>query len=533
MIYLIRNAIMTRHWRRASVAEKLKEEFRFLNYWVIPLLLLFIALRFLWLLNFPIFNDEALYINYSQLMHADWDGAKFISVANPNHDWKPPLLYWFCAPFIGSAVDPLLTARLVSASVSIIGFLSVYYLAGYYFNDARAAFWAGLLWILNPLVIFYDRAFLAETFVYSFSAAALLFTYLAVSRNRSFVFLAVPFGAFALLSKQSGQLTVISLLFLAFLDFKKTDTVHKSRFGIDLRSALLVAIVALLSYLLYRAIIPAEYFSDYGVFIGRWTFSPAELIRLPFGSWLNNLEMVYLLYSHYYTFITLAAVLFFIFRAYGGGRRHRILLVLFLFNSFAVVFGLRSFNEYIYNTSNAVYLTLILGASASHIMGFAERRAGPYMKYILKVPVVILPVLWMSAMPGYYGPAESYIEKYGTPWMKENFLLGWPSGFGVKEAVTLLEKESGKTVYLDPQPGNPRTAILVYRKRYPSLDFMPIDRNVIDGLHDIDEKKAIFIFRNRPGFEWSEQVLRHDVCKKKIIFKTVDRQTPLVFCRGE
>ena len=515
------------------MAEKLKEEFRFLNRWAIPLLLLFIASRFLWLLNFPIFNDEALYINYSQLMHADWDGAKFISVANPNHDWKPPLLYWFCAPFIGSAGDPLLTARLVSASVSVTGFLSVYYFAGYYFNDKRAAFWAGLLWILNPLVIFYDRAFLAETFVYSFSAAALLFTYLAVSKNRIFIFLAVPFGAFALLSKQSGQLTVISLLFLAFLDFKKADTGHKGRLNIDFKSALLAAIAALLAYLLYRAIIPAEYFSDYGVFIGRWTFSLADLLKFPVGSWLNNLGMVYLLYSHYYTFIALAAVVLFIFCAYGGGRRHLILLALFLFNSFAVIFGMRSFNEYIYNTSNAVYLTLILGFSAGHIMGFAERRGRPLFKYICKSSVAVLPTLWISVLPWYYGPAESYIDKYGTPWMKENFLLGWPSGFGVKEAVALLEKESGKTVYLDPQPGNPRTAILVYRQRYPSLEFVPIDRNVIDGLYEIDAKKAIFLFRNRPGLDWSDKVLRHDVCKEKIIFKTVDRQVPLVFCKGE
>ncbi|MBI2412295.1 MAG: glycosyltransferase family 39 protein [Deltaproteobacteria bacterium] len=514
------------------MSEKLKEEFRFLDRWAVPLLISFIALRFLWLLNFPIFNDEALYINYSQLMHADWDGAKFISVANPNHDWKPPLLYWFGAPFIGSAGDPLLTARLVSASVSIIGFLSVYYFAGYFFNDKRTAFWTGLLWILNPLVLFYDRVFIAETFVYSFSAAALLFTYLTISKSRSFIFLAVPFGAFALLSKQSGQLTIISLLFLALPGIKKADAGQR-RWNMDFKSALLAAAVALLSYLLYRVIIPAEYFSDYGMFIGRWTFSLADLMKFPVGSWLNNLKMAYTQYSHYYTLISLAAVLLFIYCAYRGGRRHRILLALFLFNTSAVVFGLRSFNEYIYNTSNAVYLTLILGASAGHIMGFAEKKDAPLIKYIFKSSVAILPVLWISTLPWYYGPAESYIEKYGTPWMEENFLLGWPSGFGIKEAVDLLQKESGKTVYLDPQPGNPRTAILVYRKRYPSLEFMPIDRSVIDGLHDIDAKKAIFLFRDRPGLEWSDKVLRHDVCKKKIIFKTVDRQIPLVFCKGE
>ncbi len=515
------------------MAENLKEEFRFLNHWVIPLLLLFIALRFLWLLNFPIFNDEALYVNYSQLMHGDWDSAKFISVANPNHDWKPPLPYWLCAPFIGLATDPLLAARLVSASVSIIGFLSVYYFAGYYFNDKRAAFWAGLLWILNPFIIFYDRVFFAETFVYSFSAAALLFTYLTISKNRLFIFLAVPLGAFALLSKQSGQLTIISLFFLSFLDIKKEDTGHKGRLNVNIKSALLIAIVALLSYFIYRAIIPVEYFSDYSGFTGRWTFSLTEFLSLPAENWLNNLKMVYLLYSHYYTIFSLAAISFFIFCAYRGSMRQRLVLVLFLFNSFAIIFGLRSFNEYMYNTSNAIYLTLILGFSASHIMGFAEKKVNPFIKYLFKSSVAVLPVLWIFTLASYYGSAESYINKYGTPWMKENYLLGWPSGFGVKDVVALLQKESGKSVYLDPQPGNPRTAILVYRKRYPSLEFIPISQSVVDGLDNIDAKKAIFLFKNRPGLDWSDRVLRHAVCKKKILFKMDDRQTPLVFCKGE
>lgn len=46
----------------------------------IATLALFIVTRALTLTAFPIFNDEAIYLQYAQAMHDDWQKNKFISM---------------------------------------------------------------------------------------------------------------------------------------------------------------------------------------------------------------------------------------------------------------------------------------------------------------------------------------------------------------------------------------------------------------------------------------------------------------------
>ncbi|MDP2638561.1 MAG: hypothetical protein Q8P06_00065, partial [Candidatus Azambacteria bacterium] len=61
---------------------------------LIFLALLVLFVRFSGLLSFPIFNDEGIYLQYSQLIEGDFSRFKFVSIDNVFHDWKPPLQYW-------------------------------------------------------------------------------------------------------------------------------------------------------------------------------------------------------------------------------------------------------------------------------------------------------------------------------------------------------------------------------------------------------------------------------------------------------
>lgn len=63
-------------------------------------LALFVLTRALTITSFPIFNDEAIYLQYSQLIHDDWTKNKFISMNGEYGDWKPPLQFWIAAPVI-------------------------------------------------------------------------------------------------------------------------------------------------------------------------------------------------------------------------------------------------------------------------------------------------------------------------------------------------------------------------------------------------------------------------------------------------
>ncbi|HEX8491151.1 MAG TPA: hypothetical protein VF626_09040, partial [Chthoniobacterales bacterium] len=74
---------------------------------------LFLLSRILTLASFPIFNDEAIYLQYAQRIHDDWRN-RFISMHGEFTDWKPPLMYWMAAPVIQWGDDPLLAGRAVA-----------------------------------------------------------------------------------------------------------------------------------------------------------------------------------------------------------------------------------------------------------------------------------------------------------------------------------------------------------------------------------------------------------------------------------
>jgi 4-amino-4-deoxy-L-arabinose transferase-like glycosyltransferase len=123
---------------------------------------MFVLSRLLSLSSFPIFNDEALYVQYSQLIRQNWAQYKFISVANAFGDWKPPLQYWIGALFVDRSSDPLLSARVASFVVSVGGFWGLYLLVRRLF-DGPTALIVAVLFTLCPPVLMYNNQFIAET----------------------------------------------------------------------------------------------------------------------------------------------------------------------------------------------------------------------------------------------------------------------------------------------------------------------------------------------------------------------------------
>lgn len=139
------------------------------KFWNVALLLacgLFLLTRFCMLTALPIFNDEALYLQYAQSIHDDWKKNKFISMSAVEYDdWKPPLQYWLAAPVIRCGDDPLVAGRAVAVLVSFLGVVGTYLFARELF-DKRAAVVAAFLFVLCPAVVFHNLQFTAETFLF-------------------------------------------------------------------------------------------------------------------------------------------------------------------------------------------------------------------------------------------------------------------------------------------------------------------------------------------------------------------------------
>jgi hypothetical protein len=144
----------------------------------------------------------------------------------------------------------------------------------------------------------------------------------------------------------------------------------------------------------------------------------------------------------------------------------------------------------------------------------------------------------MNVSPG------KYIER-SSRWARTNYLEGWPTGFGVREIVELLEKERRPgIVFTDPQWGNPRAALEVYgRKRFPNLRIKGITREFLDSEETRKLKEfvprfgpvhfAIFSADASRGRERWQANIEAQMCDTRTEIKAYPSQMPIVVCQSE
>src|SRR5436190_2240513 len=198
------SAITSPQWQRTS-------------FWLAAAL--FVTTRLATLLSFPIFNDEAIYLQYSQFIHDDFSTYKFVSMNNVFRDWKPPLQYWLGSILVQKGDNPLLMGRLVAWGISVLGFFGMYLLNRQLFGK-KTALWAGFIYALCPPVLFYNNQFIAETFVFSTIPFFYWFVLKAVTGDRfqwSCAAGAACSGAILLLFKQSAMPLLVLGLMLPFV----------------------------------------------------------------------------------------------------------------------------------------------------------------------------------------------------------------------------------------------------------------------------------------------------------------------------
>src|SRR5436190_2539406 len=188
-------------------------------------IVLFVLTRTLTLTTFPIFNDEAIYLQYSQSIHDDWEKNKFISMNGEFRDWKPPLQYWMAAPVIRWGGDPLVAGRVVAALVSLLGLFGFYLFAKELFSQ-REAVMTTILYVVCPPVLFHNNQFTAETFLFS-TAPLLYWSLLKAMRPRQgklvWAIIAILLGTVLLLFKQSGALLLAVGIALPFAQLRRKE----------------------------------------------------------------------------------------------------------------------------------------------------------------------------------------------------------------------------------------------------------------------------------------------------------------------
>ena len=166
---------------------------------ILALIVGYFTTRLTNILALPVFSDEGIYINWARI--ASYDPAwRFISLI----DGKQPLQTWGTIPFIKLFPDNLLLAgRLFSVSTGYIALLGIITLCWYLWGR-KAGLIAGLLYIVTPYFVFYDRMALVDSGV---NAAVIWILFFSILLARNFrVDVAMLFGivaGFGLLAKSS------------------------------------------------------------------------------------------------------------------------------------------------------------------------------------------------------------------------------------------------------------------------------------------------------------------------------------------
>lgn len=501
-------------------------------------LAVFLLTRVLALQAFPIFNDEALYLQYAQSIHADWAQHKFVSMDNRYGDWKPPLQYWLAAPVIGFGHDPLVAGRAIAVLYSFIGFIGFFLFTRELFGE-REGVLAAWLYVLCPTVLFHNDEFIAETFLFS-TAPFVYWTLLKAMRARRgaipWLAAAALFSTALLLFKQSGFLLLVVALFLPCARWR-------SRKGLTLDLAMVV-IVILCAQGAAAWILPAQLGATKAHFNSRWVMAPREILRFPLSIWAANLRLVSAYIGAYFSW--LVPLLVGAFLALAIRRRslpELTLAAMCLAGAATIILFLRGFNEYLFNTAIIAALLPLLARSGILLWNFTSIRRSLFRARSVLVAVAgILCAFWIYQIVFMISRPAKYIER-STPWAAANYLHSWSTGFGIKAVVELLAREQRPgIVIVDPQWGNPRTALEVYRRaRFPNLQLRPITGEFFEPAvtRAIGAKvRALvpvrFVIYSADGSgerrRWQQNVER-EICVERSEVRACPEQMPLVVCR--
>lgn len=521
-------------------------------------ILLFVLTRLLTLTTFPIFNDEAIYLQYAQSIHDDWGRNKFISMNGEFTDWKPPLQYWIAAPVIQWSGDPLVAGRVVSLLLSFLGLFGFYFFTRELFSQREAVI-ATMLYVLCPPVLFHNNQFTAETFLFSI-APFFYWALLKVMRmRRSKLYwgaVAILLGTVLLLIKQSAALLLVLAIALPLAQLSRIEGPAERISNNGLRRpdlprnwknlfANLFVLIAIIicSHFISRLMIPAEFNATKEQFNRHWVMSLQEIVRLPTNIWHANLRVVAEYIDAYYSWSV--GVFFCIFLWFAFRDRDFAGLGLALMcgvGGGAIIFILRGFNEYLFNTAIIVVLLPLLARTVLMVWNLdSVGREGLVRAGMLALATIMVSfwgyqIVLMRASPG------KYIER-STGWAVANYLHGWSTGFGVKEVVALLEKENEPgVVFTDTQWGNPTTALEVYGKdHFPKLRLVPVSREFLDRsetrkLRDAAEKMgrshyAIFSAdRSDDREKWMRNV-ESEMCENRTEVRAYPGQMPIIVCQ--
>jgi len=424
---------------------------------LIVLSIVYLLSRLINLTKLPIFNDEAIYLDWGwKSLHTN--AGLFYSL----YDAKPPFLIWIFGIFESVIQSPLFMGRLVSVIAGLLTLIGIYKVAKS-LGGEKLAILSSAFYTVIPLFVFFDRQALMESAITASGIWSFYFLLQTIETKKTkysvFLGLALGIGIFIKLQALVFLVSII-LIFIYKRLFKPVAIV-------------IGASLVTLSPLLFQNAFWASFNSN-----NRFMLSVPELLGFPFALWGKNfLTTLDVSFFHLTPLVFLPAI-------YGTylflKTKKQILPVFFLINIIFIIFLGRSLNpRYI-----IAFLGLIPILCSYAILSFKKNPVILVGSAIAILPAVMTTLLIFSH-PTYF----NILDKFTTNSQKEGYMNDWTSGYGIPETVNFLNDQSRDTpiivgVRLDA--GNPESAMFAYfngsDKIFPKyLDLRLMDPSVINS----------------------------------------------------
>jgi 4-amino-4-deoxy-L-arabinose transferase-like glycosyltransferase len=425
----------------------------------------------------PVFADEAIYINWAQMITNDPKQFLFL----PLYDGKTPLFIWLLIPFVGFFdVDPLWWGRLVSVLSGMLLLFSIWLITQSVSRSRSAGLIAVGLGLIIPFTLFYSRMALIDTLLSAW--LGLSFWALLKWRSNNYsgksILLSGLFWGLGLITKTSAfyYLPVVAGLFA--YDLIARPGSRKMRIIWKLWASYAVGLVLLL-WMMFSPLFPFLFqrSSDFA-------FSPREILSEPLRILLMNASRMG---SWLFVYLTpgLVAVLGYVFWHLVNNRK---------LDSFIRKSGLLMFSALLFLLpfvisgkllTSRYFLPVVVWFIPVFAIVIDHMRQSSKILLILTVSLFIgfslrfaMPVLFNpNAIPF---PHEDVVQ----------YLTEWSSGHGITEVrdyVTNQAKQNKVIVYTEGYFGTLPDGLSIYFHRSHLRKSLEI-HGVGQPIGEIDEK---------------------------------------------
>lgn len=408
---------------------------------ILPVLLHFIT-RFVFIFRYPGFNDEMTYLRYGKIMIDSSQHYYSLTLSG-----KQPLPYWLYGMAMHVFSDPLFAGRFVSLLFGLATLFGVYLISREIYND-RIAYRAMILYVITPVFLFYDGLAVVD------NALLAIFTYICFSliilwkqwSLRRIMLIAILI-VISLWIKTTGVLfaIVVFLLLCSFVYEKRMN-------AIQLCTSILTIFVTV--FLLTFPMVVNKEFIHLIRYQREYAMTIHEILQYPLVTWWHNMVNALLVYVGYGSPFFLLA-LFMSFTNKSDNQKPNIMIMVLGVSLFFLVLTARSLHSRYVLFSIVPFLPLCAA--------YLYRR--PFIEFFAYGSMSVLSLLLVND-PKYFFHLYPHVGAFTTDTYQ--YVDGWPSGYGVKEALSFVNTNRGNLpsfVGVRWDSGNPEDMVLLYAPR--------------------------------------------------------------------